>query len=99
MEQIREIRPRGLEIPRGVEFCADFHAAGNPRAPGANFANLFHSDFPMELIYRPVLKFLKNIKKCGLQMIRREKILRKKIFGGPGIPRNQKIFQNRQKSV
>ena len=89
--------------PRSPKICVLFHAEGNPWAPGAKFANLFHSDFPMGSIYRPVLKFLKNIKKCGLQMIKREKCLRKKnrIWGFPEIEKFWKfeIFQNRQKSA
>ena len=48
-----------------MKICADFHAAGKYRAPGANIVNLFHSDFPMESIYLPVLKLLKNIKKVS----------------------------------
>ena len=93
MEQICEICPEGQEIPRDVKKCAHFDAAGNPRAPGANFANLFHSDVPAGSFYRPVLKFLKNIKKCGLQMKTPEKILQKKYFLDPGIPQKRKILK------
>ena len=83
---------RGPEIFRGVKKCAFFHAARNPRAPAANFENLFHSDIPVGSFYRPVLKFLKNIKKCGLQMIQpARKKFAKKYFSDPGIPQSRKI--------
>ena len=53
--------------------------------------NLFHSYIPVAFIYDPVLKFLKNIKKCGLQMIQRKKILRKKFFRIRGFPKIEKF--------
>ena len=81
----------GSQLTEFWQKCALFHAAGNPRAPGANFATLFHSDVPAGSFYRPVLKFLKNIKKCGLRNVWRKKFLRKKCFSVPGIPQNRKI--------
>ena len=72
-------------------ICAKFHIAGNLRAPGENLTNLFHSDFPIGLIYCPVLEISKNIKKYGLQMKTREKILTTKYDSDQGIPQNRKI--------
>ena len=86
VEQIFEFRPIEPLANFRVKFCAKFWSKIRQRFNRAKFKNLFHTDFPIRMFYTLVLKFLKNIEKCGLQMIWRKKFLQKKFFGRRGIP-------------
>ena len=94
MEQIYEFCPIEPLVNFWPKFCAKFYSKIRQRFNRAKFKNLFHTDFPIRMFYTLVLKFLKNIEKCGLQMIWREKILQKIFFGHLGIPQKWKKLKN-----
>ena len=58
-------------LPFGVvcKFCADFYSAGNPQPSAGDIKNLFHSDFPICILYPLLLGFWKNIKKWLVKTI------------------------------
>ena len=46
VEQIFDITPRGLGIPRKVNICAEFYST-DPH-PQGEIKSMFHSDFPID---------------------------------------------------
>ena len=67
VEQLFDITPRVLGIPRRVKICADIYSAGIPQPHRNDIKNMFHSDLPIDTLHALLLEFWKILRNGSLK--------------------------------